>query len=50
MSCLNAGMSAKVSNLASPLALPPSGDALDRLAFTFQFCAGIMSWLVTIQR
>lgn len=48
MSCLNAWMSEKVSILASPLALPPSGYLVSRFAFSLKRSSGILSWLVTI--
>lgn len=36
MSCLSAWMSENVSHLASPLALPPSGCAVARPAFSLK--------------
>lgn len=50
MSCLNAWMSEKISNLASPLALPPSGYAVDRPTYSYKSGSSLLSWLVARQR
>lgn len=48
MSCLNAWMSEKVSILASPLTLPPSGYLVSKPGFSLKSSFSILSWLVTI--